>query len=113
MKKSASAMIALALAVPAMVAPAFAAPDHNDHKHYDRGHDERSHYNRPPNRGNPFRKGQRFDRMRAPNYRVIDYRHYRRLSPPPRGYHWVRSGNDALLVAITSGVIASVIANTF
>jgi len=40
---------------------------------------------------------------------VIDnYRGYR-LRTPPRGYHWVRSGNDALLVAVTSGIIASVI----
>jgi len=28
---------------------------------------------------------------------------------PPRGYHWVRNGDDALLVGITSGIIASVI----
>jgi hypothetical protein len=59
---------------------------------------------------NPFRKGQRFDMRRAPNYRVVDYHQYRRLSALPRGYHWVRSGNDALLVAIGTGVIASVIA---
>ncbi|WP_176590784.1 RcnB family protein [Sphingobium sp. EM0848] len=54
-------------------------------------------------------KGQRFDRRYANNYRVIDnYRGYK-LKAPPRGYHWVRSGNDAVLVAITSGIIASVI----
>lgn len=54
-------------------------------------------------------KGQRFDRRYATSYRVIDnYRGYR-LRTPPRGYHWVRSGNDAVLVAITSGIIASVI----
>ncbi|WP_375194933.1 RcnB family protein [Sphingobium sp.] len=54
-------------------------------------------------------KGQRFDRRHATNYRVINnYRGYR-LKAPPRGYHWVRSGNDAVLVAITSGIIASVI----
>ncbi|WP_150290961.1 RcnB family protein [Sphingobium estronivorans] len=54
-------------------------------------------------------KGQRFDRRYATSYRVIDnYRGYR-LNAPPRGYHWVRSGNDAVLVAITSGIIASVI----
>jgi Ni/Co efflux regulator RcnB len=31
----------------------------------------------------------------------------------PRGYRWVRNGNDALLIGITSGVIASVIAGNF
>lgn len=58
-----------------------------------------------------WRKGQRFDRRYASNYRVVsNYRHYR-LHTPPRGYHWVRSGNDAVLVAIGSGVIGAVIAN--
>jgi Ni/Co efflux regulator RcnB len=56
-------------------------------------------------------KGQRFDRRYANNYRIIDnYRGYR-LKAPPRGYHWVRSGNDAVLVAIAGGVIGAVIAN--
>ncbi|WP_404334899.1 RcnB family protein [Sphingomonas sp. MMS12-HWE2-04] len=58
-----------------------------------------------------WRKGERFDRKRADHYAVVDYRKYRGLRTPPRGYHWVRSGNDAVLVAISSGVIASVIAN--
>lgn len=57
-------------------------------------------------------KGQRFDRRYAQNYRTIDYRQYRgrHLYAPPRGYHWVQSGNDAVLVAITSGVIGAVLA---
>lgn len=60
-----------------------------------------------------WRKGQRFDRRYARNYGVIDYRRYktRRLYSPPRGYHWVRSGNDAVLVGVTSGIVAAVIAN--
>ena len=57
-----------------------------------------------------WRRGERFDYRRARNYRVInDYRGYR-LKAPPRGYHYVRSGNDAVLVGITSGVIAGIIA---
>lgn len=59
--------------------------------------------------GHRWAKGQRFDRRYASNYRVIgNYRDYR-LSAPPRGYHWVRSGNDAILVALTSGIIGAVI----
>jgi Ni/Co efflux regulator RcnB len=59
-----------------------------------------------------WRKGQRFDRRYAQNYRVVDYRQYRqrRLYAPPRGYHWVRSGNDAVLVGVTSGLIGAVLA---
>lgn len=64
--------------------------------------------------GNQFRgwrKGQRFDRRYARNYREIDYRAYRGrgLYAPPRGYRWVRSGNDAVLVAVASGLIGAVI----
>ncbi len=61
-------------------------------------------------------KGQRFDRRYASNYREIgDWRAYkgRRLYAPPRGYHWVRSGNDAVLVAISGGLIGAVLAGAF
>ncbi len=58
-----------------------------------------------------WNKGERFDRNRADHYAVVDYHRYHGLRAPPRGYHWVRSGNDAVLVAISTGVIASVIAN--
>ncbi|GAA0337755.1 RcnB family protein [Sphingomonas oligophenolica] len=68
-----------------------------------------SRYDRAEYR-NDWRRGERFDYRRARNYRVInDYRGYR-LKAPPRGYHYVRSGNDAVLVGITSGVIAGIIA---
>ena len=40
---------------------------------------------------------------------VRDYRRYK-LSAPPRGQRWVKVDNDFLLVGITSGVIASIIA---
>lgn len=56
-------------------------------------------------------KGQKFDRRYATNYRVIDNPRAYRLSSAPRGYQWVRSGNDAVLIAITSGIIGAVIGN--
>ena len=58
-----------------------------------------------------WRKGQRFDQRYARNYRQIDYRQYRGLRAPPRGYRYVQSGNDAVLVGITSGLIAAVVAD--
>ena len=71
--------------------------------------------NRNNNRGQSnwkkWRKGERFNQRNARNYQQVDYRKYRGLRAPPRGYRWVRSDNDAVLVGITSGVIASVIAN--
>ena len=63
-----------------------------------------------------WRKGQRFDRRQARNYQVInDWRSYRgrHLYAPPRGYHWVRSDNDAVLVAIAGGLIGAVLAGAF
>lgn len=56
-------------------------------------------------------KGQRFDRRYATNYRVIDNPRAYRLSNAPRGYQWVRSGNDAVLIGLTSGIIGAVIGN--
>lgn len=56
-----------------------------------------------------WRKGERFDRRYARNYRQIDYRQYRGLPAPPRGYRYVQSGNDAVLVGITSGIITAVL----
>jgi Ni/Co efflux regulator RcnB len=58
-----------------------------------------------------WRKGDRFDRRRAQRYRILSRPSAYHLRPPPRGYHWVQSGNDAVLVAITTGIVASVIAN--
>ena len=56
-----------------------------------------------------WRKGERFDRRYAQNYRQIDYRQYRGLRAPPRGYQYYQSGNDAVLVAVASGLIGAVI----
>jgi Ni/Co efflux regulator RcnB len=33
------------------------------------------------------------------------------LRAPPRGYRYVQSGNDAVLVGVTSGIIAAIFAN--
>jgi Ni/Co efflux regulator RcnB len=58
-----------------------------------------------------WKRGERFDSRQARNYRQIDYRQYRGLRAPPRGYRYVQSGNDAVLVGITSGIVAAVLAN--
>lgn len=63
------------------------------------------------NNARKWARGQRFDRRYATNYRQIDYRAYRNrgVYAPPRGYQWVQSGNDAVLIALASGVIGAVI----
>ena len=66
--------------------------------------------NNGPQYRNDWRRGERFDYRRARNYQVLNnYRGYR-LKAPPRGYHYVRSGNDAVLIGITSGIIAGIFA---
>lgn len=49
---------------------------------------------------------------RSNQYIVSDYSRYG-LRAPPRGYHYVRSGNDVVLAAIAGGLITAVIAGLF
>jgi Ni/Co efflux regulator RcnB len=74
------------------------------HDRYDRRHAERPQWR-------SWKRGDRFDRRYARDYQILDHRRYRALRPPPRGYHYVRSGNDAVLVGIATGIVAAVIAN--
>ena len=45
---------------------------------------------------------------RTRHYVVDDWRAHR-LTPPPRGYHWVQVGADYVLVAIATGIILQII----
>ncbi len=57
----------------------------------------------------PWRRGQYLPRYYRDRYVVVDYRHHH-LRPPPRGYHYVRDDRgDIILVAIATGLIASVL----
>lgn len=72
---------------------------------------EKRHY-RAPQR-TYYRGGHAPRTWRHEPSRVIhNWRSYRHLHQPPRGYQWVRGNNgDVLLVAIATGVIASIVAN--
>jgi Ni/Co efflux regulator RcnB len=101
--------------------------DDHDRSRGDNGFGQRDHGSRFDNRGNDHRfgqwnngsrfqyrnwqRGQRFDSRYAYNYRVISNPGYYRLHDAPRGYRWVRSGNDAVLIGLTSGIVAAVMAN--
>jgi len=102
-------LILAALAASVVATPVFAAP-------YD-------HRSGPPHhvvvkkkvttvKYRSWRKGDRFDRHYARDYRVIANPARYRLRPAPRGYRWVQSGNDAVLVGIASGIVSAVIANS-
>ena len=66
----------------------------------------------PPQRyRTAWKRGDRFDYRQARNYRQVDYRHYRGLKAPPRGYRYVQSGNDIVMVSIASGIIGAIFGN--
>ena len=96
---------------------------HNDRGDRDRNRDrDRDHERRSPprhevNRGpgagpdHNYYRGQRLPQQyRGYQYVVEDWRGHR-LTPPPRGYHWVQTGADYVLVAVATGIIASILLN--
>ncbi|MCC2970684.1 RcnB family protein [Massilia sp. IC2-476] len=84
----------------------------NDRRNNDRYYDARQYHRDDRRGGGPrhdLRRGQRLDReYRDSRYVVTDWR-ARHLSAPPRGHHWVRAGNDYVLAAIATGLIAQVL----
>ena len=79
-----------------------------DDRRYDnnRGNPHAYYYNA---RGPEFRRGGYIPREFRNHYYVVNnYRNYR-LSPPPRGQQWVQVGSDYVLIAIATGLIASIV----
>jgi len=70
--------------------------------------DERVYYGA---RGPEWRRGGHI----PPEYRnrqyVVENWRVHHLAPPPRGYQWVQVGNDYVLAAIATGLIAQLILN--
>ena len=105
--------LAAASTVLAIPVSASAADFNHGNRHaqrYDR-HDNGARHQAQQYRN--FRKGDRFDSRYAHNYRVVSNPRAYGLYAAPRGQHWVRSGNDALLVGLAGGVIGAIIANAF
>ncbi|MGE8441430.1 MAG: RcnB family protein [Comamonas testosteroni] len=98
----------------------------HDGRHDDRGRHEQRYDRRDDRRadrhdhgrrgGGPdhnWYKGSRVPpQYRSQHYVVNDWRGHR-LSAPPRGYHWIQNGGDYLLVAIATGVIASMVLSAY
>ncbi|WP_428149579.1 RcnB family protein [Brevundimonas sp.] len=87
-------------------------------RNYDRWQRSERRYNAgrySPPRGYQVRQwsyGQRLPSYYSQGYVVNDYNRYG-LRAPPRGYHYVRSGNDVVLAAVAGGLITAVIAGLF
>jgi len=92
--------------------------DRNDRHDDARGKDDKRHvdarnYHRDDKRGggprHDLRRGGHLSKEYRDNrYVVSDWRD-RHLSAPPKGHHWVRAGNDYVLAAIATGLIAQVL----
>lgn len=121
MKKIALALAGASVALTSVVATPAAAADFGRH---DRGRYEQVHNRKVVKRivkkrivkqryanARKWHRGEWFDRRYAAGYRVISNPYYYNLRPAPYGYRWVQSGNDAVLIAITSGIIGAIIAN--
>ncbi len=89
--------------------------DYSNRNYEYRNHGYRDGGYRGQGRGvGPSQAWYRGDRLpyeyRSRQYVVDDWRGHH-LYSPPRGYQWVQSGGDFLLVAVATGIIASILLN--
>lgn len=125
LKKLTLALAGASVAFTGLIATPASAADFNRH---DRGRYEQVQTRQVTNnrfvvnnrfqRDNRFQarrwqRGDRFDSRYASNYMVVSNPYAYHLRAAPRGYRWVRSGNDAVMVAIASGIIGALVANAF
>jgi Ni/Co efflux regulator RcnB len=77
---------------------------------YDNGRHDNGRYDRHDNRGHHWARGQRLPSEYRTRGHYVDYRRHH-LRAPPRGYQWVQVDNNYVMVALASGLIASIIAS--
>lgn len=101
---------AMLVSTSAAFAQAYAPPPPSHSRHEQPSRHHQGMYEQGHSQG-WYRKGGRLPTTyRGRTYVVTDWRAHH-LRQPPRGYHWVRSDNgDFLMVAVTTGIIASIIA---
>lgn len=56
-----------------------------------------------------WNRGDRYDGPRESRWMINDWRRQPGLWAPPSGYYWMRYGNQFLLTALTTGIIAGVV----
>ena len=118
----------LAIAASSLIAtPVLAAPGQAQHNapHQERSTHSQSFQGKPSQgqsarkaeaprkvaKAHQWKRGERFDRNKATNYRVISNPRAYKLKSAPKGYRWVQSGRDALLVRLSNNIISSVVTN--
>jgi len=105
-------LLAALFATTFAVTATASAQDHHD----DQGHEQGEHHDAPA-KGEDRGAGPKHDMHKGghinPEYNdkkyvVSDWRGHH-LSAPPSGYHWVQTGDDYVLVGITTGIITSLL----
>lgn len=81
--------------------------NNNEGRGHGHSHDQRDERGAGPDHS--YYRGEWMPpQYRTRQYIVEDWRGHR-LSAPPRGYQWVQSGSDYVLVAIATGVILNLL----
>jgi Ni/Co efflux regulator RcnB len=83
----------------------------NGHDNQGRGPQDKHYNERGAGPNHSYYRGQHLPaEYRQRQYVVNDWRSHR-LSAPPRGYQWVQTGGDYVLVAIATGIILQLLLN--
>jgi Ni/Co efflux regulator RcnB len=81
----------------------------DNRRDFGRSHNEYRSQGRGAGPGHQYYRGDRFPaEYRSRHYVVNDWRSHR-LSAPPSGHQWVQSGNDYVLIAVATGIIAQLL----
>jgi len=81
-------------------------------EHNDRGRDEHRQEHEQERGAGPnhaYHRGDRLPREEHTKRYVVKNWRGHHLKAPPHGYHWVQSGNDYVLAAIATGIIADIV----
>lgn len=83
--------------------------DNRNDKHDDKHHDNGKHNGRGAGPQHNYHKGGYVSREYRQRQYVVNDWHGRHLHAPPRGYQWVQTGPDYVLIAISTGLIAQIV----
>ena len=104
--------IILALAATALVAGAAGSANAYDRGYDHNSADQHAGWAHDQGAGHQWKRGQRMGYNDWSSAQPVDYRQHH-LRQPPRGYEWRESNGSYVLAAVTTGVIASIIASSY
>lgn len=108
MKKLITALLTGAMLTAGAASASAANWNNNRNGHNDRGHQQQQHQSQQM-RHHGWRNGGYLPAQYRHNQEVNWRSHH--LRQPPRGYHWVQTDGDYVLVALTTGLILQALAN--